>query len=402
MVALRRPRPFFCLFAGVVVLAAAARVASAAPPPGDPAAVAKVTNLNKKALDAYDKQDFEAAKDLLKQALDLCRSAGLDQHPITARTHIHFGVIAIAGFKQHDVGVKHFRRAIEIEPDIKLTKSLVTPELQDAFEEAVLAGNGNGATGGEAAAGGEDNAGAEQAQGGEGAPAGDSDEAPPRRAVKPKPHKKHGGDDDDDDKGKDEDEGTGQKGTFFLALTIGSGAGIASGSGHMDPTNDKLASAGLAPGQLGQIKPEVGYFVTPTMLLSIAGRLQYVNGLNGEMRCGANGTSACAPLTTVGAVLLRLTWLLTEGSFRLTAGGEIGGGYVAHAEVFPRNAKCGANQTTQCVDALLGGPFLIGPTAGLFYRLGDSLDLVAGLNTEIGAPKFTINFDVDAGIAFRL
>src|ERR1700690_2128513 len=167
MVALRRPLPFFCLFAGVVVLAAAARVASAAPPPADPAAVAKITNLNKKALDAYDKQDFEAAKDLLKQALDLCRSAGLDQHPITARTHIHFGVVAIAGFKQHDVGVKHFRRAIEIEPDIKLTKSLVTPEPQAAFGGAVRAGKGNGAPGGGAAAGGEDNAGAEQAQGGE-------------------------------------------------------------------------------------------------------------------------------------------------------------------------------------------------------------------------------------------
>jgi hypothetical protein len=405
MVASRRPLPFFSLLLGVVGLVAVARVAAAAPP-GDPAAVAKVTNLNKKALDAYGKQDYDTAKDLLKQALDVCADAGLDQHPITARTHIHFGVVAIVGFKQHEVGVKQFRKAIEIEPDIKLTKSLVTPELQDAFEEAVLAGNGNsGSGGGEAApaAGGDDNGGAAAApaEGGEAAAGGDDEEGAPK--PKPKPRKKHGDDDDDNGKGKDDEAaGPGQKGTLFIGLTLGSGAGIASGSGHMDPTNDKLASAGFAPGQLGQIKPEVGYFVTPTTLISLAARLQYVNGLNGENRCGANGTSACTPLTTAGAVLLRGTWLLTDGSFRFTVGGQIGGGYVVHAQVFPKNATCGSNSSTQCVDALLGGPFLIGPTAGFFYEIGDSVDLVVGLNSEIGAPKFTINFDIDAGIAFRL
>jgi hypothetical protein len=387
---------------GVVGLVAVARLAVAAPP-GDPAAVAKVTALNKKALDAYGKQDYDSAKALLKQALDVCADAGLDQHPITARTHIHFGVVAIVGFKQHEVGIKQFRKAIEIEPDIKLTKSLVTPELQDAFEEAVLAGNGP--AGGEAApaAGGDDNgggAGAAPAASGEAAPAGDDDEGAPKRAPKPKPRKKHG--DDDDDKGKDEEAGGGQKGTLFLALTLGSGAGIASGSGHMDPAMDQLASAGFAPGQLGQIKPEIGYFVTPTTLLSIAGRLQYVNGLNGENRCGANGTSACSPLTTVGAVLARATFLLTDGPLRFTFGGQIGGGYIAHAQVFPKNATCGSASNTQCVDALLGGPFLIGPTAGLLYEIGDSFDLVAGVNSEIGAPKFTVNFDIDVGIALRL
>jgi hypothetical protein len=385
---------------GVVGLVAVAEVAVAAPPPGDPAAVAKVTALNKKALDAYGKQDYDTAKALLKQALDVCADAGLDQHPITARTHIHFGVVAIVGFKQHEVGVKQFRKAIEIEPDIKLTKSLVTPELQDAFEEAVLAGNGP--AGGEAApaAGGDDNGGATAApaEGGEAAAGGEDDEGATRPA-RPKPRKKH---DDDDDKGKDKDEeGPGQKGTFFLGLTLGSGAGIASGSGHMDPA-DKLGSAGFAPGQLGQIKPEIGYFVTPTMLLSLAGRFQYVNGLNGEKRCGADGASACTPLTTAGAVLLRANWLLTDGPLHFTAGGQIGGGYVVHAQVFPSNATCGADQKTQCVDSFLGGPFLIGPTVGVLYEIGDSFNLVGGLNTELGAPKFTFNFDIDLGIAVRL
>src|SRR5580704_804722 len=155
MAALRRPFSLLCVLVAVVVgVEIATTAAVTAAPAGDPAAVAKVTNLNKKALDAYAQQDYDAARDLLKQALEVCQSAGLDQHPITARTHIHFGVVAIVGFKQREVGLKQFRKALEIEPDIKLTKSLVTPELQDAFEEAVLAGNAK--AGGAAAAGGDD------------------------------------------------------------------------------------------------------------------------------------------------------------------------------------------------------------------------------------------------------
>ena len=116
------------------------------------AAVNKVTNLNRKALEAYSKQDYDTARALLKEALEVCASAGLDKHAIRARTHIHFGVVAIVGFKQREVGLKQFRKALDVQPDIKLTKQLATPELQDAFEEAVLAGEGGGGGGAATAA----------------------------------------------------------------------------------------------------------------------------------------------------------------------------------------------------------------------------------------------------------
>ncbi len=407
MAALRRPFSFLFVLVAVVVgvQIATTAVASAASPAGDPAAVAKVTNLNKKALEAYGQQDYDTARDLLKQALEVCTSAGLDQHPITARTHIHFGVVAIVGFKQREVGLKQFRKALEIEPDIKLTKSLVTPELQDAFEEAVLAGDNKAggaaaaggddqANGGAAAAGGDDNQGGNAAAGDE----GDEDHPHP----KPKPRKKKSDDDDDD---KVEGAGAGQKGTIFLGLTIGSSAGVASGDGHMNPAH-QLSAPGFAIGQLGQIEPQIGYFVNSTTLLSLVARLQYVTGLNGENLCGPNSNTFCNPLTIVGAVMARATFLMSEGPFRFTVGGQVGGGYVAHALVFPSDTKCGSSMSTagntQCVDALLGGPFLIGPTAGVFYELGDTVSLVAGVNTELGAPKFTFNFDLDIGLAFRL
>jgi hypothetical protein len=413
MAASRRPLSILCAL--LVVVGAEifiASSASAANPAGDPAAVAKVTNLNKQALDAYNQQDYDRARDLLKQALELCDSSGLQQHPITARTHVHFGVVAIVGFKNREVGLKQFKKALEIEPDIKLTKSLVTPELQDAFEEAVLAGDKGGAAGGAAAAGGNDNAGGGEPAGGAASAAGgedntgaaggeDEDEDHPK--AKPRnPIKKVKPGDEDKDKGED---GNGQDGTIFLGVTVGSSAGLASGNGHMNPAH-ALGGPGFAVGQLGQIEPQIGFFVNSTTMLSIVGRFQYVSGLNGENACGSSGNEFCNPTTLVGAVLARATFLMSDGPFHMTVGGQIGGGYVAHAVVFANDTNCRASMTapsgTQCVDAVLGGPFLIGPTVGLMWELGDVANFVAGINSELGVPKFTFNFDLDVGIAFRL
>ena len=50
--------------------------------------VAKITQLNKDAVTALQAQKFDDARKILKQALDLADSTGLQQHPIAARTHI--------------------------------------------------------------------------------------------------------------------------------------------------------------------------------------------------------------------------------------------------------------------------------------------------------------------------
>ncbi|MFL5307260.1 MAG: tetratricopeptide repeat protein [Polyangia bacterium] len=99
-------------------------------------AVAKITQFNRDAVNAYQAKKFDDARKVLKQALDLADANGLEQHPITARTHIHMGIVIIGGFKQRDLGIKQFKKALEIEPTINLTKALVTPELTDAFNEA--------------------------------------------------------------------------------------------------------------------------------------------------------------------------------------------------------------------------------------------------------------------------
>jgi len=393
---------FLAALVSLLTVAAQGRAAAE-----DQAAVNKVTNLNKKAIDAYNKQDYETAREVLKQALELCASAGLDKHPIRARTHIHFGIVAIVGFKQREVGLKQFRKALEVQPDIKLTKSLSTPELQDAFEEAVLAANGDtGGGGGGTTAGGDDNGGGDDgrktAQNDDGAGGSDDDGGGPPRVRKPPPRKRPG-EEEDDGGGK-----IGQKGVFYLSLGGGSGFGLIKGSGELDPAAHKLDAPGFALAQAGQFAPEVGFFVMPDLLISAQLRLQYVNGLNGKAprvagTCGSD--SFCSPGNGAVAGFAKATYLMLNAPFHVTVGGQIGGGNIRHPLEFPDDKTCRSSPTgpTQtCVDSLAGGPFLIGPTAGIWYEIGSAIDLTLAVNSALGVPNFTFNFDVDIGLGFRI
>jgi len=96
----------------------------------------KVVELNKKALALYEALDMEGAAATLVQALGLCSSAKLDKHPTASRTHIHLGVVYVSGLKDRDLGLAEFRKALAIDAKIKITKSLVNPEVQEAFAEA--------------------------------------------------------------------------------------------------------------------------------------------------------------------------------------------------------------------------------------------------------------------------
>src|SRR6185295_1793527 len=66
-----------------------------APETGDDQAeaIAKVTQLNRQAIEAYQAKKVDEAQKILRQALALCDSSGLGEHPITARTHIHHGMV---------------------------------------------------------------------------------------------------------------------------------------------------------------------------------------------------------------------------------------------------------------------------------------------------------------------
>ncbi len=96
----------------------------------------QIVELNKKALALYEALDMAGAAALLGQALELCKSAKLEDDPSAARTHIHLGVVYVGGLKNRERGLAEFRKALAIDAKIKIAKSLINPEVQAAFAEA--------------------------------------------------------------------------------------------------------------------------------------------------------------------------------------------------------------------------------------------------------------------------
>ena len=47
------------------------------------------------------------------------------------------GIVIITGFKQRDLGIKQFKKALEIQSTINLTKALVTPEKAAKIDSAI-------------------------------------------------------------------------------------------------------------------------------------------------------------------------------------------------------------------------------------------------------------------------
>src|SRR5580692_8259840 len=131
---------------GVLALSASTAFAQ------DQAAVDKLVQMNKRALDDYDTLDWDAAKRILLDALVAGKKAGLDNHPVMGRTYIHLGAVYITGFKDRQKGMQSFSRALEIDPTIQLSKGIETSEVTAAFAEAQR--NARGGVG--SSAGGDD------------------------------------------------------------------------------------------------------------------------------------------------------------------------------------------------------------------------------------------------------
>jgi hypothetical protein len=447
--------------------------------------IEKVTKMNKKAVEEYENLNFEESRKILKEALDYCSQNGLDKHPVKARTHIHLGIVILAGFKQREVAIKQFRKALEIQPEIKLTKSLANPEIQEAFDEAVAGMGQPEKPDGEkaekveksektekaekAAAGGEGpishepvmegaqggaititahvdynlgvkkmvlayrpdgaaeflgrvmkevtqgNFSAEipatatagnrvayylEAQGPEENTLGTKGTADDPLVITLKgtgaPADKGGGEDEDED-----EEGP----SWFLGIGLGSGAGWTTGTGEV--SSDAKVTPGFAPASLLHLAPEVGYFISDKVLLSVQLRLQMITGVNERhldkndpanmKECG--GDFICNPAKSAFAALAKVTYMFGDESFHPYLSGSIGGGQIRHTATFKSISQCGSGGNTACTDTILAGPVLLGPGLGFLYNASESFALNVGVNSLLGFPDFTFNVDFQVGAA---
>jgi hypothetical protein len=118
----------------------------------DQAAIDKLINMNKRALEDLDTLEWDSAKRTLLEALVAGKKAGLENHPIMARTYVHLGAVYILGFKDRQKGTQSFVRALEIDPGIKLSRNMATPDLDDAFADAARQAARRGGSGASSAA----------------------------------------------------------------------------------------------------------------------------------------------------------------------------------------------------------------------------------------------------------
>ena len=196
---------------------------------------------------------------------------------------------------------------------------------------------------------------------------------------------------------KEESEGP----TWYIGLGIGSGFGWTTGTGEVY-SQDVVKPAGFAAAKLGQITPEVGYFLSPDLILSLQLRFQKVSGATSfyatdTTTCGTS--TICAPPSLAISAFARAHFLFHFDELHPFVSAAVGGGAIRHVTSFPSNPKCGSDMKTTCVDTLDAGPIFLGGGGGLLYNLSDNFALMAESNLLLGFTNFTFNVDINVGVA---
>jgi hypothetical protein len=205
--------------------------------------------------------------------------------------------------------------------------------------------------------------------------------------------------------------------TWYFAFGLGTGFGWTTGQGEINkgdasitdamgrqidlPPGDKVDPAGFAWARLGQIAPEVGYYLTPELMLSLQVRLQFVSGATPfySPTCGASGLCAPPSLSVAGFARAHYFLSLEDSPLHPFVAGMVGGGQIRHVATFNSHPVCGIDMHTPCVDTIPAGPVFVGGGGGFLFNLSPSFALTAEADAVAGFTDFTINFDVNVGVA---
>lgn len=473
------------ILVGVLLSATLAPALVRAATADDDATVNHIVELNKKALVLYRNLDVAGAAEALEEALALCTGANLANRPAAARTHLHLGLVYVSGLNKREEGLAEFKRALAIDPKIKIAKSLLNPELEAAFAEAATAAAASRAVADAAAAQSPDPAPAAPArrlamqhpavtQAIRGRPVTIKVQVPPGLGAS-KVVLAYQGEDSDvflaremapikgaagwyeeeipkeaargthvayyleaqnpDDQaiashGSPEqphhivlapelapeeaappkpapaDARTGAMGAspgLWLVLALGSGGGYHTGKPEMNPVDNNTPQAeihmsGFGLARLGHLAPEIGFFPTETMVLSVQGRIQNVSGTQDVVL----GSATYHPAQYAVAGLAKLTWFLRPPQRRLRpfVVAQAGAGQIRHSVTTPAGANLtGCGEGTTCQDTVMGGLALAGVGSGLIWMLDENLAAYAAFNLLAGAPNLMVNGDLNLGIA---
>ena len=123
----------------------------AASGPGAEDPVPKIQQLNRTAMQYFDDLNYAIAEKTLLEALALVEKANLGGAPAALATHGNLAVLYSAGLSKPDKAVFHFKKALALKPDLRLSKQRATPETEANLARAKAEMAGGGTAGGAAA-----------------------------------------------------------------------------------------------------------------------------------------------------------------------------------------------------------------------------------------------------------
>ena len=109
--------------------------AKAAPAPDAKAAdaadpAAKVQKMNRYAMQLFDDLNYALAEKTLLDALGIVEKSNLGSGPAGLATNGNLAVLYSVGLRNPDKAVFHFKKALAIKPDLKMSKQRATPETE--------------------------------------------------------------------------------------------------------------------------------------------------------------------------------------------------------------------------------------------------------------------------------
>jgi hypothetical protein len=180
-----------------------------------------------------------------------------------------------------------------------------------------------------------------------------------------------------------------KKSSVFIAIVAGSGGGYVTGKTEQQNSDVKCC---FAPGLL-HLLPEIGFYLTPQMSLSLAARIGFPIGAN------IDGHSTAAP-----AGLLRFRYAFGADGDGVQLSGSLGGGIIRNT------IKLRDTDPKMDTDIAAIGPLFAGGGVGYIASLGGPLKLTAELSTlaaipvvdELGSSRlnFGLQVDINVGLLF--
>jgi len=159
-----------------------------------------------------------------------------------------------------------------------------------------------------------------------------------------------------------------RKKTFYFGVAVGSGGGYVNGQTEVTH-QDVTCCFAVAP---LHILPEVGFWLDPTLTLSLLMRIGFPLGAD------VQGAASLAP-----AGFVRITKSLGKGGSGVYLHGDIGGGFIRHIIKLRSTGTGGVEGDT---DTAATGPLFVGGGAGWKKGIGGPASFYVDLSLQMGIP----------------